>query len=103
MPNFPGVGLNSSPVSWPAVRASPTVTGVTPSAKVTVPSVGRLLIVVASWDCAVPLSDGAAMPIGVAAAFSATVSVGELTIGFVPCRAATVPVIVNVCGASAPE
>ena len=103
VPNAPCVGVNASPVSCAAVTASPAVTGVTPSAKVTAPSVGRAVIVLVSCAAARPASDGAAMPIGVAGAFSATVSVGELTTGFVLCRCATVPVMVNVCAASAPE
>ena len=54
-----------------------------PFASVTVPSLGRVPAAMARLPAAVRLSDGAAMPIGVAGAFCATVRVGEEAVGAV--------------------
>jgi hypothetical protein len=57
------------------------VTGVVPSARVTVPSVGSVSTVMVGCDGVKFGSVGAAMPIGVAVAFSSTARLGEDTVG----------------------
>ncbi len=69
-----GVGVKVRPVSWVTVSASLSVTGVTPSERSTVPSVGRPVTVTARSPAVKAASVGAAMPIEVALLFSATVS-----------------------------
>jgi len=77
----PEVGLKVRPVSWATVRVSPLVTAVTASARYTVPSLGSPLTVTVKAEAAWLASVGAAMPIAVAAAFSATVSEAEAVCG----------------------
>src|SRR5258708_22052478 len=48
-PKADAVGLNKRPVSCATVSVSPEYTGVTPSDKSTVPSVGRPLTVMVHW------------------------------------------------------
>src|SRR5262245_45456953 len=49
-PAAPAVGLNPSPVSCATVRLWPTAIAVTPSARTTVPSVGRFVTAIARLD-----------------------------------------------------
>ena len=77
-----------SPVSCAVVSVSPTVTGVTPSASVTVPTGVTVPLTggpssgsVSTVTVSVPLPVGAVMPIAVAAAFWLTLSVAGVVTG----------------------
>lgn len=69
-----GVGVKVRPVNCDTVSASSKVTGVTPSERSTLPSVGRPVTVTARSLVSKAASVGVVMSIGVALLFSATVS-----------------------------
>ncbi len=94
------MGVNWRPASCAAVRLWPAVTRVVPSASVTVPSVGRAPAARTRLPAAVRLSEGAPMPIGVAAAFCATVRVGEEAAGGVVSTCTPVSIALKVDGSA---
>jgi len=75
---------NVRPVSWTAERYSPAITGVTPSARYTVPSVGSPVTITLRSASGKEESTGAAIPIVFGALPEATVSEAGVVVKLIP-------------------